>query len=197
MLFAMARNSNLISTGCGFDTTNGRMPCLNSLMKTLFLMRHAKSSWDDATLADIERPLNERGKRSAPFMGALMRRLDMIPACIISSPADRACTTAKLAHDAGAFDAAVQIDERVYEASANTLRQVISEVDDSCQTAMIVGHNPGMEGLIRYLTGQIEPMPTGAVAWVELDVDRWTKTDEGVGTVRKVLRPKHEMETRP
>jgi len=157
-------------------------------------MRHAKSSWDDPDLADIDRPLNDRGRRAAPFMGGLMRRLDLIPECIISSPARRARKTADLARNAGAFDPVVQFDERVYEASANTLRQVVSEIHDACPIALLVGHNPGIEGLIRYLTGRIESMPTGSVAWIELDVDHWSKTDEGVGTVRRLFRPKEEME---
>jgi len=170
------------------------MPCLDTIMKRLLIMRHAKSSWEKPELADIDRPLNDRGLRAAPFMGGLLRRLDLIPDCIVSSPAKRAIETAKLVRQAGGFDPQPQPDERVYEASANMLRQVVSETHPICSTALLVGHNPGMEGFIRYLTGQTESMPTGAVAFIELDIDEWSKVDEGVGHLRKLYRPKHEME---
>src|SRR5947207_2904162 len=113
-------------------------------MKRLLIMRHAKSNWDDPRLADVDRPLNDRGKRAAPFIGGLMRRLDLIPDRILSSPARRARKTAKLAAEAGAFDIEIEIDDRIYEASGNALRQVVSETGDAFSSIMLVGHNPGI-----------------------------------------------------
>ena len=162
-------------------------------MKTLYLLRHAKSSWEDASLADFERPLNDRGLRTAPFMGELMRDKGLVPQTVLSSPAKRARKTANLAKSAAGFAADIDYDERIYEASPQTLRQVASELGDSVTSAMLVGHNPGMEGFIRYLTGRIEPMPTGALAVINLDIDSWTELEEGSGRLEKVFRPKDEL----
>ena len=159
-------------------------------MKTLFLMRHAKSSWDDPSLADFDRPLNERGIRNAPFMGELMRREGLVPDVIVSSPAMRARTTAELAKQAGNFTAGIVFDGRIYEASANALREVASGIDDSHASGMLVGHNPGMENFVRYLTGRVEPMPTSALAVIELDISRWADIAEDTGHLHNVFRPK-------
>src|SRR5688500_5500681 len=120
-------------------------------MKTLFILRHAKSSWDDPGLSDFERPLNDRGRKAAPFMGELMKRKGLSPAVIVSSPAKRAKTTAELV--TGAADSAPEIrfDDRIYEASPQALRQVVSELDHFRDSAMIVGHNPGIESFIRFI----------------------------------------------
>ena len=162
-------------------------------MKTLFVMRHAKSSWDDASLADFDRPLNGRGERNAPVMGELMQRKGLEPDLILSSPAERAKQTAIAAKKAGGFDATIAYDERIYEASPTTLRKVASEINDSHSSAMLVGHNPGMEGFIRYLTGENERMPTAALAVIDLDVETWGEIDDGCGRLRKLVRPRDEM----
>lgn len=112
---------------------------------------------------------------------------------ILSSPAERAKQTAIAARDATKFDAEIRFDERIYEASPQGLRQVLSELDDNHASAMIVGHNPGMEGLIRFLTGDIERMPTAALAVIELNIDQWGGVDDRCGALIKVYRPKDEM----
>src|SRR5690242_9093233 len=122
-------------------------------MKLLYVLRHAKSSWDDASLADYDRPLNDRGLEAAPFMGRLMRERGYLPDAVISSPAKRARKTAKLASEAAGVRSSILFDEQIYEASPQTLVKVLSAVDDKAGSAMVVGHNPGMEGLIRFLTG--------------------------------------------
>ena len=162
-------------------------------MKTLFLCRHAKSSWADAALADFDRPLNERGLAAAPFMGELMLRKGLSPAIILSSPAGRARTTAELLKQSGSLDAEIRFDHRIYEASPQSLRQVVAELDDSIDSAMLVGHNPGIEGFIRFLTRQIEPMPTAALAVIKLDIDSWKDIDDGCGELQNLYRPKDEM----
>lgn len=164
-------------------------------MKLLFLLRHAKSSWTDAGLSDFERPLNERGLNAAPFMGELMSRHSLSPEVIIASPATRAAQTARLVKEAGGSNAEIRQEERIYEASPNTLRQVISELSDDLNSAMLVGHNPGMEGLIRYLTDRIEPMPTAALAVIKLKIDSWNEIRQDCGEVVSVYRPKDEMQT--
>ena len=162
-------------------------------MKTLFVLRHAKSSWDDADLADFERPLNDRGKRTAPFMGKMMHEKGLEPSIILSSPAARAKQTALSVKDAGGFSCELRFDDRIYEASPHSLLQVVSEIDDAHASAMLVGHNPGIEGFIRYLTGNLEPMPTAALAVIDLNIDKWNEIADGSGELQNVFRPKDEM----
>jgi phosphohistidine phosphatase len=159
-------------------------------MRTLILMRHAKSSWDDPSLADFDRPLNERGVRTAPLMGDVMRREGLSPDVILSSTANRARQTAESARAAARIAVDPVFDGRIYEASPIALRQVVSEIDDRHGTAMLVGHNPGMEGFVQYLTGRIEPMPTAAIAVIELDISRWRDVSSDSGRLLRVFRPK-------
>jgi phosphohistidine phosphatase len=153
-------------------------------------MRHAKSSWDDASLADFDRPLNKRGERTAPMIGELMRREGFDPDVLLSSPAERAKQTAIAVKKAGGLDAKVTYDDRIYEASPNGLRQVTAEIDDIHASAMLVGHNPGMEGFVLYLTGRTEPMPTAALALIDLKIDDWHGITDGCGELRNIFRPK-------
>src|SRR5215218_3793626 len=127
-------------------------------MKTLFLLRHAKSSWDDNQMADVERPLNERGLRTAPFMGEFMRSNGLLPSIILSSPAVRARMTAELVKASADLDSEILFEEDIYEASPRRLYRVIARINDRYESAMIVGHNPGMEGIVQFLSGQLKPM---------------------------------------
>jgi len=162
-------------------------------MKTLIVMRHAKSSWDDASMADIDRPLNERGRAAAPFMGRLIAGNGIVPNIVVSSPARRARETAELVKNAGGIGAEIRFDERIYEADPQTLVRVVSELGEEYSAAMIVGHNPGMEGLVRFLTGSSEEMPTAAVAVINIETIGWAALGAGTGKVERVYRPKTEM----
>ena len=159
-------------------------------MKKLFILRHAKSSWDVPDISDFERPLNTRGLNDAPFMGELIAARGVVPDIIVSSPAKRAMHTAILVREAAGVDSDIIYDERVYEASPQNLRQVIAELDDKYSSVLLVGHNPGIEGLIRFLTGTIEPMPTAALAEIELAIGRWADIQAEIGTVKEIIRPK-------
>src|SRR5215813_5144209 len=117
-------------------------------MKTLFVLRHAKSSWDNPNLADFDRPLNERGLAAAPFMGRVLRTKGYRPELILSSPAERARTTAALFKAGAGLDSPLEYDDRIYEASPQKLLKVVSKVADDKNSLMVVGHNPGMEGFI-------------------------------------------------
>ena len=156
-------------------------------------MRHAKSSWNDENLSDFERPLNDRGLRTAPFMGKLMREKGFEPSIIVSSPAVRAKQTAELVKGSAGFSCELKFDERIYEASPRTLLQVASEVDYAHESAMLVGHNPGMEGFIRLLTDNLEPLPTATLAVIDLDINKWNEVVDGCGKLRNIVRPKGEM----
>lgn len=162
-------------------------------MKRLFILRHAKSSWDDTSLSDFERPLNDVGVETAPFIGKYMAGHDYLPKAVVSSPARRAKETAELIKTNAGIGGEIRFDDRIYEASPNTLRQVVSELSDDLESAMVVGHNPGIEGFIRHLTGQIEPMPTAALAVIDLDVESWRKIDHHTGKIVTVIRPKAVM----
>jgi phosphohistidine phosphatase len=162
-------------------------------MKTLYLLRHAKSSWDDQNLADFDRPLNERGLSAAPLMGEVLAQRGLIPDEIISSPAKRAIQTATLVKESGGFGAPIRVEERIYEASPQALLQVTRGIRDELGAVMIVGHNPGIEGFIAFLTGNLERMPTAAVAVIEIDLEKWTDVASGSGKLICVLRP-NEMQ---
>lgn len=163
-------------------------------MKTLFVLRHAKSSWDSPELSDFERPLNERGEEAAPFMGELMKEKNLAPDLIVSSPAERAKQTATLVKNSAEFDAEIRFNERIYEASPLTLIHIISEFDDKFDSAMIVGHNPGLESLVRILSGERHRMPTAALALIELDIENWSEIAANSGNLREFFIPKEEME---
>ena len=165
-------------------------------MKIIYLLRHAKSSWDDAALADFERPLNHRGESAAPFMGEVMADRGYIPEVMISSPAKRAASTARLVSESAGFTREIRFDDRIYDASPNTLRKVAADLDDSVASVMLVGHNPGMEGFIEYLTGELESMPTAALAVIEVSVEKWSELDTNCGKLVEIIKPKEEQKSR-
>ena len=162
-------------------------------MKRLYLLRHAKSSWNEPDLADFERPLNSRGLEAAPFMGRLIAAKGYLPDLIVSSPARRALATAELVRENTGTNIEIQLNDRVYEASPQTLLHITAAVGDAADSVMLVGHNPGMEGLVRLLTRRPEAMPTAALAVIDLGIDRWSNIKEGCGTLIEVIRPKEHM----
>ncbi|MEZ5345581.1 MAG: histidine phosphatase family protein [Pyrinomonadaceae bacterium] len=161
-------------------------------MKRLFVLRHAKSSWDHPGLSDFERPLNDRGKKAAPFMGELMLDKEFDPEIVLSSPAKRAKKTAKLVRENGLITGEIVFDERIYGAGTNSLIHILAETGEEFSSAMIVGHNPGFEGLVEVLTGQYERMPTAALAVIELDIEKWSEIASGCGKLAEILRPKEQ-----
>jgi phosphohistidine phosphatase len=143
-------------------------------MKTLVLVRHAKSAWDDPTLADHDRPLNDRGRRDAPEMGRRLRARGTSPDAILSSTAVRARTTAEaIAAALDADPASVVLDERLYGSSPETILDVVAELDDGMTTAVVVAHDPGLSDLAFRLSAEIEHMPTCAVAEFRFAAGSW------------------------
>lgn len=161
-------------------------------MKTLYILRHAKSSWDNPLLADFERPLNKRGLESAPLIGEIIYKNKFNPDLFLSSPAKRAKQTAVLAREVGAIQPEIRFDERIYEASPQTLVQIISELGEEADSLLLVGHNPGLEGLIRFLTGETRPMATAALAVIDLKIENWAETTAECGSLKKMIRPADE-----
>ncbi len=160
-------------------------------MKTLLIFRHAKSSWKEARLADHDRPLNKRGKRTAPQMGELIREEGLSPDLIISSTAKRARTTAELAAENCDFEGEMVLTRMLYHADPQTYIEVLQELAGDHAIVMVVGHNPGMEELLEDLTGVSEAFPTGALAQVDLPVESWSKLHlDARGELVNLWRPR-------
>jgi phosphohistidine phosphatase len=159
-------------------------------MKQLFLLRHAKSSWDDLNLDDFDRPLNDRGKKAAPLMGKVIRERKLKPDLILCSPSKRTKQTIKLVSEAAEFKTKVAFEERIYEASSAQLLEVLKEQGGKSDAILLVGHNPGMADLLTTLTGALEPFPTAALAAIDLDIEKWKAITGSAGKLRWIVRPK-------
>jgi len=159
-------------------------------MKTLLLLRHAKSSWKNPDLPDFERPLNGRGKKAAPLVGRYLRSQKIKLDLILCSPAERARQTVALVSEAANFLGDLRYDERIYEATAGTLLEVISQTEDDVGVLLLVGHNPGLEELLVRLTGEARRMPTAALAAITIETVRWSKVTEPKGQLKWLVNPK-------
>ena len=144
-------------------------------MKTLFLVRHAKSNKDDPTLADRVRPLADRGRKEAPKMGKRLAKREVEPDLLLSSPALRALTTAHLmADELGCNREDIVVDDRLYESSPDGLLAVIRALDNQLDRVMLFGHNPEFTELAHRLSSKIVDMPTCAVAEFRFDTRKWS-----------------------
>lgn len=160
-------------------------------MKTLMLLRHAKSSWDDASLRDFERPLAKRGKRDAPRIGEELKLRAPMPDIIISSPATRAKQTIEAVVQTSGIRSRLEFNESIYGASSAELMRLIGRLPDSINCALMVGHNPGFEELVSRLTGTDTVMPTAALACMEFQIDHWNDLEDGAGKLIWLLTPKN------
>ena len=148
-------------------------------MKSLTLVRHAKSDWKDTSLSDRQRPLNQRGERDAPEMGRRIVKHDIRPSLIIASPAVRAWTTAKIIATEISYPTEfLQREESLYLASLNELLDIVVAQDDGFNSLMVVGHNPGMTEFANFLVpGLTGNLPTAGVVSVTLDREDWSLYD--------------------
>lgn len=162
-------------------------PCATKqrAMKTLVVLRHAKSSWDDSSQDDHARPLNKRGRRTAPLMGAHLRDLVIVPDRVVTSTAVRAMQTAELVAEAASLECEVIPESELYLAVPSVYVNLLAELPESIQCPMMVGHNPGIQELVGWLTGRDVVMPTAAVAVIDLEGDTWAQAAE---TAAGVLR---------
>jgi len=144
-------------------------------MKTLTLVRHAKSSWSNTNLSDRQRPLNKRGKRDAPIMGRRILEHGIRPSLIISSPAKRAWNTAKIIATQISYPIEfLQREDSLYLASLPEILDVIALQDNGFNNLMVVGHNPGMTDFANFLSpGLTHNLPTAGVVCVQIDRDDW------------------------
>lgn len=161
-------------------------------MKTLFVIRHAKSSWNDPDLDDIDRPLNKRGKRNAPEMGKRLSAKGVKPDLLITSPAKRAATTAKKIAKALSYPKdQIVIDQTLYHGTNQEVINVIRNVSDEIGTLMIFGHNPGFTDLVNQLSGSsIYNIPTCGIAEIGFDIQSWNDIDKNKGRLIDFDYPK-------
>lgn len=161
-------------------------------MKTFYLVRHAKSSWDNPDLKDEERPLNERGLKDAPFMAKLMKSKGVEPDLLVTSPAIRALTTAayfKMALEVDGEDFWVRDD--IYEAMTVKITDLISKLPEDAETVMIFGHNPTFTNVANQFTNKyIDNIPTCGVVCVRSEAATWPEVNASNSKVVEAFFPK-------
>lgn len=160
-------------------------------VKTILVMRHAKSSWDDESMPDQDRPLNKRGKHDAPRMGDLLKTEGLLPDLIISSSAKRAQSTVELVAEAADYTGEIRWDDSLYATGPEAYVAVMRTLPDDVGKVMVVGHNPGLEELVAMLTDEWARLPTSAIAEIKLNLSHWAELGyEPIGKLGHVWRPK-------
>ncbi|MGE0699853.1 MAG: histidine phosphatase family protein [Hyphomicrobiaceae bacterium] len=169
-------------------------------MRTLSLLRHAKSSWDDERLADVERPLAPRGSKAAPRMGRHMREIGVVPDLVLCSPARRTRETADLVLPCLAGPPPRLLhDPAIYEATVEELMAVLRRVGPEVAHALLIGHNPGLQELAIVLTegtdsedrrAIAEKLPTTALVVIDLAITDWGEISGGKGRIRHLATPR-------
>lgn len=165
--------------------------------RQLLVLRHAKSAWDTGASTDFDRPLAKRGRKDAPRMGEWLRETGLVPDYVVSSPATRARQTTTMACQAFGFaNSRVVWDARIYEGNLEALLDVLADCPATAPTTLLVGHNPGLETLLRWLGGSAlrtppdgKLLPTAAVARVEMP-ESWSALGPDAGKVVSIMRPK-------
>jgi phosphohistidine phosphatase len=156
-------------------------------MKTLYLIRHAKSSWDNPDLSDFDRPLNKRGEKDAPTMAKRLKEKQLTPDFMITSPAVRALDTCiAFAKILGYDKAKIKTDKRLYHASEDQILTVIRELKeherDEEEVVFLFGHNPGLTEFANSLLNEyIDNIPTCGIVKATLQIERWKDADFGCG----------------
>ncbi len=161
-------------------------------MKTLYLVRHAKSSWDFPDLEDIDRPLSSRGKHDAPLMGRILKKMKEEPDKIISSHAKRAFSTAKrIAEEIGYPKKDIEIETRLYMTGSSDFIDVISEQKKNVNSIMLFSHNPGITSFANSISdAAIENIPTCGIVRIDFDINKWNEIAETKGKMIYFEYPK-------
>lgn len=155
-------------------------------------MRHAKSDWNADYESDHDRPLNERGVRSARAVGKALAADDAVPDLVITSSATRARTTAELAASAGDWQCEIVVEPRLYGSGADTVVQVATAAPD-VDRLMLVGHQPTWSVLVSMLSGDRVEMKTATVAVLDFDVADWSELGRAQGVVTRVYHPRDHL----
>ena len=159
-------------------------------MFTLYLLRHAKSSWADESMRDFERPLANRGRDDCATIGEFIKEKGIDFDLVLVSTAVRTRETIELVKERAKFNSEVRFDERIYEATTSQLLEVISQVDDDRESVLLVGHNPGIEGLLALLTGEQQRVTTANFAKIKLKATKWSGNLANKGMLEWIVRPK-------
>ncbi len=156
-------------------------------MKTLYIVRHAKSSWSDPLADDFDRPLNERGKRDAPKMGKRLKEKGILPSLMITSPAKRARSTARrIAEEVKYKKDEIKEERKLYHAEEDVILDVIQKIKDKHNIVMLFGHNPGLTNFVNSLQDKevdIDNVPTCGIVAFQLNIDSWSEISWGKGTM--------------
>ena len=165
-------------------------------MKTLYLIRHAKSSWKNLDLTDFERPLNGRGKKNAPFMGKVLRDKGIRFDLMVSSPAKRALKTAQKIADQMQYERFdIRREPDLYHAASNTIVSIIQTQPDHCNRLALIGHNPGFTAVANQLGKlNLENVPTAGIVAFSFDVSQWQDVALGEGQLLWFDYPKRYPE---
>jgi len=142
-------------------------------MKTLLLMRHAKSSWKDDSLNDHERPLKKRGRKDAKLIAKVIEKKDLVPDLILCSTAVRAKETAEIVVGKLGYKKEIRYLRDLYMCEPEDFIEILNDLDNSFEKVMLVAHNPGLEALLQIVDGEIEALPTSALADMALAIDDW------------------------
>jgi phosphohistidine phosphatase len=142
-------------------------------MKTLLLMRHAKSSWKDESLSDHERPLKKRGKKDSKLIAKVIKKKDLTPDLILCSSAVRTKETAEVLTDALDYEGKVIYSDELYMGEPQDFVSALKDVNNKYDAVMIVAHNPGLEAYLQIIDGEIEAVPTGGLGYLVLVLDDW------------------------
>lgn len=161
-------------------------------MKTLYLIRHAKSSWKDVDLSDFERPLNERGKRDVVTMGERLLDKNIMPDCVLASSAKRTRSTAKKITKIVGFDSSnIEFIEDLYHSGTHTLLNYVNNISDKNESAFVVVHNPGVSNFCDYLTNSAIDFPTCGIAKITFGIDSWKEVSSNLGNLEWFDYPKN------
>jgi phosphohistidine phosphatase len=160
-------------------------------MKTLLLLRHAKSSWKKGDLDDHDRPLNKRGRRDAPKMGELLSEKRLLPDLIVSSTACRARQTTEEIIASSGYRGETRLMGELYHADRSGLVRFVAVLPDHCQRVLLVGHNPAFEEFLELIAGEYSPLSTAALALVEIPVESWSQFSADTrGRLLKTWQPR-------
>jgi phosphohistidine phosphatase len=168
-------------------------------VKTLYLLRHAKSSWSDPSLPDADRPLSARGRTAATLMGRYCRNHRLAPDVVLCSTAARARETLAVFDAARGQSAPVRFQKSLYLAGPSRMLMALRALNDRYASALLVGHEPGIRHLALELAGDGAPLamrrlgkkyPTGALAVLTFPVDRWRAVEAGEGRLESFVRPR-------
>ena len=143
-------------------------------MKKLYLIRHAKSSWEDLTLHDFDRPLSKRGKNDIPKMAMRLKESGVVPDIILSSGALRAKLTVHCLVDLIGYNKPVKFDNEIYESNSTSLYKIITSIDDKYRIAFIVGHNPSLNMLAEDFVGLSHNIPTCGIVEIDFSCSSWS-----------------------